>query len=1436
MGNEDSPYNCKELTPQLITDKDINKWYDAIETSTLQHAQQQRAVLVICKYIRQVHNLEERLKKRYANDKIFTYTGKNKFKKDRVYPGEIIIATNIAGRGTDLTPSEMVEQHGGMHVCVTFLPESYRVELQNVGRTARKGSRGTAQLILHQPSATSIEDLRQQRDTREAEALQQAIDEVKRMTFKDELFQEFCELENKLLPTLDGFTRLRHSELLEEAWKGYAQEALPYEEVKKLYTQRMDKCVQDTLDAIPRDQWSRLSYEEKQAQKEKILQEVRSNCPFSTFQNEYELGKRREIIQEIQTALGTEGLHADVVTAFQEGRKYVPENGDLAVQYAWGPYERKAVEERFGLWFHQHMPQAQAPIDFDGVRTAFKTFLQEIQDDAEADNLIQNPYFFVQKGNALLGSGDSSEAVEAYDRAIELDPEFSLHAHYNKALALLSPEKNKEDHEDVIAALFEAKVIIKQYRERLFTFQTLIGHAQPPKPLTAQHLQHYLDVLGQQEKFIDSATGVLEQAQSNKSDVKITQRVEVNTLFDKDQEAEQGNREQALAELYEDGLLYFFTIEENPPRPWLSICTVALIGLVQIAAATFAAVATAGVLTTKLLQSGISDLVTAISSAISGKFSWKDWGIAKAINIGISIISTAFSDGWSALKENCKAVVDNVKEGFKSITDNVLHTKEALIEQFKTVAGEVGKGVGIEISAMMLQKGVEEMTSEALKEKITQAVSQDIMQCILNNDLIKKAMAHDVAKGRDYWSQILIKEALAMLNEKDSVWYTLLKGIVQGTALQKLNKHIEGLCGENTSKAAILTNLMSIGLPMISGVLTDIHGFTDNFLTNFQRRIEQKYGQELNRLETPQKTAQTSQKASEDDVVDNAEQEFMHVIDAQEPIDEDDLQLHDRYNGQAFSTQAKVVTKQVTIDPNANPEERARAMGELLTDNISGQLLGKIHQHVTFPLTNKAASALINTMTAGITKNLQAHREKAILASKAGIHENKHANEPAGETTHDQTPDRVDTASEGPNTMPQNPEADNNRPQDDEQASYPEGDITKLGAASKILGRAIQIRAKGKDQGYIGTKNKVNGVIELEYISNPNPTKNNNGHWVVRVNGEIIDTAGDNSGLCMFNALVAGTPEPVKQKRGISSGKDLYHKVEAHRQAHPTYALQSDIHYQTLLHHNPDALMRGAGMQTVEMIYAQHALQGTEPDWAAMGKRDLGFTVGLLQSLVKQAKDTVEGVGVLVDGVLIHLPIALVQGIATLVQDPGGSVENIGENVGDIIATIKALPEYIEHAPAEVKAYFDKINALEDPYEQGEALGKLMGNVLPTAVVAGSLGKGRKAAKEFKKVGRVGKGVSKGVGRADKEVFSFTGTALNPNRSLPVSILKDAIKNSKGLPDPQGTKALMHYAQITRNRKTYNLEVLYDQATNTIMHFKYDTKALGPLKAIPKAK
>jgi len=72
---------------------------------------------------------------------------------------------------------------------------------------------------------------------------------------------------------------------------------------------------------------------------------------------------------------------------------------------------------------------------------------------------------------------------------------------------------------------------------------------------------------------------------------------------------------------------------------------------------------------------------------------------------------------------------------------------------------------------------------------------------------------------------------------------------------------------------------------------------------------------------------------------------------------------------------------------------------------------------------------------------------------------------------------------------------------------------------------------------------------------------------------------------------------------------------------------------------------------------------------------------------------------------------------------------------------------------------------------------------------------------------------------------NFTQTTLQrmqkPNRFVPVQTLIDAIKNGVAKPDPQGTKAIMYTIEMFRNGKAYQLEVLYEKATNTILHFLY---------------
>jgi preprotein translocase subunit SecA len=60
----------------------------------------------------------------------------------------ITVATNMAGRGTDIALAAGVEELGGLHVISLNLNETYRLERQLFGRCARQGDPGSAEAIL----------------------------------------------------------------------------------------------------------------------------------------------------------------------------------------------------------------------------------------------------------------------------------------------------------------------------------------------------------------------------------------------------------------------------------------------------------------------------------------------------------------------------------------------------------------------------------------------------------------------------------------------------------------------------------------------------------------------------------------------------------------------------------------------------------------------------------------------------------------------------------------------------------------------------------------------------------------------------------------------------------------------------------------------------------------------------------------------------------------------------------------------------------------------------------------------------------------------------------------------------------------------------------------------------------------------------------------
>jgi preprotein translocase subunit SecA len=62
--------------------------------------------------------------------------------------GAVTIATNMAGRGTDIVLADGVAELGGMHIVGVECHESLRIDRQLLGRAARQGDAGSGRFFI----------------------------------------------------------------------------------------------------------------------------------------------------------------------------------------------------------------------------------------------------------------------------------------------------------------------------------------------------------------------------------------------------------------------------------------------------------------------------------------------------------------------------------------------------------------------------------------------------------------------------------------------------------------------------------------------------------------------------------------------------------------------------------------------------------------------------------------------------------------------------------------------------------------------------------------------------------------------------------------------------------------------------------------------------------------------------------------------------------------------------------------------------------------------------------------------------------------------------------------------------------------------------------------------------------------------------------------
>ena len=146
---ENKPCQRKIYPPLVFADQN-SKWQAILEEVVLCH-QKGRPVLVGTRSVEASERFSLRLKERNLPHRVLNAVRHREEARIIAHAGEkgaITIATNMAGRGTDIRLGCGVAELGGLHVIAAEPNEAQRIDRQLFGRCARQGDPGSARLFV----------------------------------------------------------------------------------------------------------------------------------------------------------------------------------------------------------------------------------------------------------------------------------------------------------------------------------------------------------------------------------------------------------------------------------------------------------------------------------------------------------------------------------------------------------------------------------------------------------------------------------------------------------------------------------------------------------------------------------------------------------------------------------------------------------------------------------------------------------------------------------------------------------------------------------------------------------------------------------------------------------------------------------------------------------------------------------------------------------------------------------------------------------------------------------------------------------------------------------------------------------------------------------------------------------------------------------------
>jgi preprotein translocase subunit SecA len=140
----------REKLPTLVFGTSDDKWHALIDDLLEKH-ELGRPVLVGTRTIDKSEQLSQLLRERGIEHSVLNARQIEKeaeIVSAAGQPGKVTVATNMAGRGTDIRLGEGVAELGGLHVICTELHEAPRIDRQLIGRCGRQGDPGTYRQFL----------------------------------------------------------------------------------------------------------------------------------------------------------------------------------------------------------------------------------------------------------------------------------------------------------------------------------------------------------------------------------------------------------------------------------------------------------------------------------------------------------------------------------------------------------------------------------------------------------------------------------------------------------------------------------------------------------------------------------------------------------------------------------------------------------------------------------------------------------------------------------------------------------------------------------------------------------------------------------------------------------------------------------------------------------------------------------------------------------------------------------------------------------------------------------------------------------------------------------------------------------------------------------------------------------------------------------------